>query len=65
LNEMAEEIFFYSNQCYDECRRVAKDNGDALIDHFMAHAQIKSDHVEKVSVSFVSEDCDLFGVLGV
>lgn len=38
LNEIDEEIMFLSNQCYDECRRVGKDNGDKLIDHFMENA---------------------------
>ena len=40
LNEMAEELVFYTNQCLDECRRVGKDNGDALVDHFMENAQL-------------------------
>ncbi len=40
LNELGEEVNFYTNQCLDECRRVGKDNGDALVDHFMEKAQI-------------------------
>lgn len=30
-----EELSFYSNQCLNETRRVGKDNGSILIDHFI------------------------------
>ena len=30
-----EELAFYSNQCLDETRRVGKDNGKLLIEHFI------------------------------
>lgn len=46
---MAEELHFYTNQCLDECRRVGKDNGDALVDHFMENSQIQCDYIEQVS----------------
>lgn len=32
---MGEEFNFYTNQCLDEVLRVGRDNGEALIDHFM------------------------------
>lgn len=35
LNAMREELSFYTNQCLDEVRRVGKDNGDLLTDHFI------------------------------
>ena len=35
LNLMREELSFYTNQCLDEVRRVGKDNGDMLTDHFI------------------------------
>ena len=40
LNEMREELSFYTNQCLDEVRRVGKYNGDLLTDHFITMAQI-------------------------
>lgn len=40
LHEMSEELNFYTNQCWDECQRVGKDNGEALIEHFMDKAKI-------------------------
>lgn len=40
LQEMGEELSFYTNQCLDEVHRVSKDNGVALIDHFMDHGKI-------------------------
>ena len=30
-----EELSFYSNQCLNETKRVGRDNGDILIDHFI------------------------------
>lgn len=35
LHEVSEELNFYTNQCLDEPRRVGKDNGEKLIEHFM------------------------------
>ena len=35
LEAQREELSFYSNQCLDETRRVGKDNGRLLIDHFI------------------------------
>jgi len=40
LHESKERINYYTNQIITELRRVGKDNGDALIDHFVAKAQI-------------------------
>ena len=34
-----EELSFYSNQCLEETRRVGKDNGRLLIDHFIQMSQ--------------------------
>lgn len=38
LHEAKERVNFYTNQIIGELRRVGKDNGDALIDHFVAKA---------------------------
>lgn len=35
LEASKEELAFYSNQCLDETRRVGKDNGKLLIEHFI------------------------------
>lgn len=35
LETAKEELAFYSNQCLDETRRVGKDNGKLLIEHFI------------------------------
>jgi hypothetical protein len=34
LEVKREELGFYTNQCWDEMRRVNKDNGRLLRDHF-------------------------------
>lgn len=47
IKEMGEELQFYSNQCLDEVKRVAKDNGDALVDFFMENAQMQCDYTEQ------------------
>lgn len=49
---MSEELNFYTNQSLDECLRVGKDNGDALIEHFMDKATIQCDYIEQVSKIF-------------
>lgn len=35
LESFREELFFYSNQCLSEVRRVGQDNGLLLTDHFI------------------------------
>lgn len=35
LEVQKEELSFYSNQCLDEVRRIGKDNGKLLINHFI------------------------------
>lgn len=35
LELQKEELSFYSNQCLEETRRVGKDNGKILVDHFI------------------------------
>lgn len=38
---LQQELNYITNQCLDEARRVGKDNGDLLIDHFLTMSQIK------------------------
>ncbi len=45
LNAMREELSFYTNQCLDEVRRVGKDNGDLLTDHFITMSQIQCAYI--------------------
>lgn len=35
LQQKQEELNFHTNQVYDECLRVGRDNGETLIEHFM------------------------------
>jgi hypothetical protein len=35
LEYQREEMSFYTNQCLDEVRRVGKDNGNLLSDHYI------------------------------
>jgi len=46
LQEMGEELSFYTNQCLDEVRRVGKDNGVAMIDHFMDQGKIQCEYLQ-------------------
>lgn len=40
LDEMREELSFYTNQCLSEVRRVGRDNADVFKDHFATQAQL-------------------------
>jgi len=40
-----EELAFYSNQCLDETRRVGKDNGKLLIEHFIQMSQTQCSYI--------------------
>lgn len=35
LNDLREELSFWTNQCLDEVKRIANDNGALLTDHFI------------------------------
>lgn len=57
-----EELCFYSNQCWDEIRRVANDNGKLLRDSFREMSQIQCSYINQVLIShFLSflEPCDV------
>lgn len=45
LELQREELSFYSNQCLDETRRVGKDNGKLLIDHFIQMSQTQCSYI--------------------
>lgn len=49
LHEVKEELNFYTNNCLLEVRRVGKDNGEILIEHFMDQSKIQVDYMEKQS----------------
>ncbi len=53
LNSMREELSFYTNQCLDEVRRVGKDNGELLTDHFITMSQIQCAYINQVSILFL------------
>lgn len=46
---LQQELNYVTNQCLDEARRVGKDNGDLLIDHFLTMSQIKCAYYTMVS----------------
>ena len=50
LERAKEELAFYSNQCLDETRRVGKDNGKLLIEHFIQMSQTQCSYINQVSI---------------
>ena len=50
MEYVREELFFYSNQCLSEVRRVGQDNGLLLTDHFITMSQIQCAYINQVSV---------------
>ena len=61
LEYVREELFFYSNQCLSEVRRVGQDNGLLLTDHFITMSQIQCAYINQVSrqktVAFFYTNC--------
>ena len=51
LNDLREELSFWTNQCLDEVRRVTNDNGVLLTDHFITMSQIECAYINQVSRS--------------
>lgn len=47
LEHYREELFFYSNQCLSEVRRVGQDNGLLLTDHFITMSQIQCAYINQ------------------
>lgn len=45
VNEMREELSYYTNQCFDEMRRVGHDNADQLTDHFITQSQLQCTYI--------------------
>lgn len=43
-----QEVCFYSNQCWDEIRRVSKDNASLLYEHFKDMALLQCTHLSSV-----------------
>mmetsp|Transcript_28602 Transcript_28602/g.35429 ORF Transcript_28602/g.35429 Transcript_28602/m.35429 type:complete len:96 (+) Transcript_28602:882-1169(+) len=50
LETFREELFFYSNQCLSEVRRVGTDNGLLLTDHFITMSQIQCAYINQFHV---------------
>jgi hypothetical protein len=42
------ELCFYTNQCWDEIRRVSNDNGGLLFEHFKDMAQLHCSQIQQV-----------------
>jgi hypothetical protein len=47
LEYQREEMSFYTNQCLDEVRRVGKDNGTLLSNHFIEMSQVICGYVNQ------------------
>lgn len=47
LAEMREELSFYTNQCLDEVKRVARDNVKVFKDHFCTQAQLQCTYINQ------------------
>lgn len=40
LEQKREELSFFTNQCYEEMRRIGKDNGRLIREHFKEMSQV-------------------------
>ena len=49
LEEKREELSYYTNQCWEEIRRVGKDNGKLIRDHFREMSQVQCSYINQVS----------------
>ena len=38
MQEKREELSFYTNQCFEEVKRVSEDNAESLSDHFITQS---------------------------
>jgi len=68
LEHFREELFFYSNQCLSEVRRVGQDNGTLLTDHFITMSQIQCAYINQHHVmwaDFLSHFSEIGNVDGV
>jgi ubiquinone/menaquinone biosynthesis C-methylase UbiE len=50
MESQREEYNFYTNQCLAEIRRVGKDNGKLLIDHFIQMSQTECSYINQAHV---------------
>lgn len=53
LETKRQELCFYSNQCWDEIRRVSKDNGLLLTEHFKDMGLLHCSQISSVSMRFI------------
>ena len=60
LQQRQEELNFHTNQVYDECLRVGRNNGETLIEHFMTCNSIQQRYTEQ-HLSKLVEFADYFG----
>lgn len=50
LDFKKQELCFYTNQCWDEIRRVSKDNGTLFTEHFKDMGQIHCSQISSVII---------------
>lgn len=60
LWDFKERINFFTNQILSELRRVGQDNGDALIEHFMAKGSVQVEYINQQKDMW-SELIEFFG----
>jgi len=47
VDKRREEMSFFTNQCWDELRRISEDNGVILREHYMEMAQLMGQFTSK------------------
>jgi|JI102314A2RNA_FD_contig_41_92219_length_832_multi_2_in_0_out_0_2 hypothetical protein len=52
VDKRREEMSFFTNQCWDELRRVSEDNGEILREHYVEMAQLMGQFTSKSQVSW-------------
>ena len=50
LEAHREELAFFTNQCLEETRRVGRENGKLLIDHFIQMSQTQCSYINQTHV---------------
>lgn len=52
VDKRREEMSFFTNQCWDELRRISEDNGEILREHYVEMAQLMGQFTSKSQVSW-------------
>jgi hypothetical protein len=52
VEKRREEMSFFTNQCWDELRRVSSDNGGILREHYMEMSQMMCQFINSNSIAW-------------